>query len=202
MQEDSYKQRYGAEDYYWGTKPSAICQQVLELLPPDRTVSLLDIGCGEGRNAVYFAHCGYGVTAFDLSAAGVAKTDRLAATADVPISVFQADMNEFRLEKSFDILFSTGVFHIIPQKLRQEIFGHYKARTNSGGLHCFSVFVRKPFIGKAPDGDPGAEPWLSGELLTLYHDWKIEHCTEEIFDCMSGGVPHQHAMSRMIARKV
>ncbi len=67
-------------------------------------------------------------------------------------------MNEYRLEKSFDILFSTGVFHIIPQELRREIFGHYKARTNSGGLHCFSVFVRKPFIGKAPDGVRARSP--------------------------------------------
>ncbi len=77
MQQDSYAQRYQAEDYYWGTKPSAICQQVLQLLPPDQTVTLLDIGCGEGRNAVYFAHRGYGVTAFDLSAAGVARQNAL-----------------------------------------------------------------------------------------------------------------------------
>ncbi len=201
-QESSYDERYAAEEYYWGAKPSAICQRVLQLLPPERPLSLLDIGCGEGRNAVYFARNGYGVTAFDLSAAGVAKTERLAEMAEAPITVLQADMNEHRLGQDFDILFSTGVFHLIPRTLREEIFGHYKQHTNLGGLNVFSVFVRKPFIGKAPDSDPGAEPWLSGELLTPYHDWKIEYCTEEIFDCMSGGIPHQHAMSRMIARKV
>ena len=201
-QKSSYDGRYAGQEYYWGTKPSAICHQVLQLLPPDQPVSLLDIGCGEGRNAVFFAHNGYGVTAFDSSAAGVAKTERLAEAANVPIAVFQADMNQYRLEETFDILFSTGVFHLIPRNLRQEVFAHYKGHTNCGGLNVFSVFVRKPFIGKAPDGDPGAEPWLSGELLTLYHDWKIEYCTEEIFDCMSGGIPHQHAMSRMIARNI
>lgn len=201
-QESAYEERYAAEQYHWGTKPSAICRRVLQLAPPDRPLSLLDIGCGEGRNAVYFARSGYRVTAFDLSAAGVAKTKRLAAAANVPLTAYQADMNEHRVEQDFDILFSTGVFHLIPRLLREEIFGHYKQRTISGGLNVFSVFVRKPFIGKAPDSDPGAEPWLSGELLTLYHDWKIEYCTEEIFDCMSGGIPHQHAMSRMIARKM
>ena len=170
--------------------------------PPDQPVSLLDIGCGEGRNAVFFAHNGYGVTAFDSSAAGVAKTERLAEAANVPIAVFQADMNGHRLEGKFDVLFSTGVFHLIPRKLRQEVFAHYKGHTAGGGLNVFSVFVRKPFIGKAPDGDPGAEPWLSGELLTLYHDWKIEYCTEEIFDCISGGIPHQHAVNRVIARSI
>ena len=201
-QESSYEERYAAQAYHWGTKPSAICARVLELLPPERPLSLLDIGCGEGRNAVYFAYKGYRVTAFDLSAAGVAKTERLAATAHVPVTAFQADMNEHRLERDFDILFSTGVFHLMPRSLRAEVLGHYKRHTNLGGLHVFSVFVRKPFIGKAPDSDPDAEPWFSGELLTLYHDWRIEYCTEEIFDCMSGGMPHQHAMSRMIARKM
>ena len=201
-QKSPYDGRYAGQEYYWGTKPSAICHQVLQLLPPDQPVSLLDIGCGEGRNAVFFAHNGYGVTAFDSSAAGVAKTERLAEAANVPIAVFQADMNQHRLEGKFDVLFSTGVFHLIPRNLRQEVFAHYKGHTNCGGLNVVSVFVRKPFIGKAPDGDPGAEPWLSGELLTLYHDWKIEYCTEEIFDCMSGGIPHQHAVNRVIARNI
>ena len=68
-------------------------------------------------------------------------------------------------------------------------------------MNVFSVFVRKSFIPKAPDADKTAHTWLSGELLTYYHDWKIEFCTEEIFDCMSGGVPHQHAVNRMTARR-
>ncbi len=202
QQQSSYDERYAAQEYHWGTKPSAICARVLQLMPPESPLSLLDIGCGEGRNAVYFASKGYKVTAFDLSAAGVAKTERLAKTAGAPVTTFQADMNGYRLEQDFDILFSTGAFHLIPRRLRQELFNHYKQHTDVGGLNVFSVFVRKPFIGKAPDSDPGAEPWYSGELLTLYHDWKIEYCTEEIFDCMSGGIPHQHAMSRMVARKI
>ena len=98
-QKSLYDGRYAGQEYYWGTKPSAICHQVLQLLPPDQPVSLLDIGCGEGRNAVFFAHNGYGVTAFDSSAAGVAKTERLAEAANVPIAVFQADMNQHRFEE-------------------------------------------------------------------------------------------------------
>ncbi len=75
------------------------------------------------------------------------------------------------------------------------------AYTSPGGLNVFSVFVKKPFIGKAPDAEKTAYKWISGEILTYYHEWKIEYCTEEIFDCMSSGVPHQHAVNRIIARK-
>ncbi|MFB3891238.1 MAG: class I SAM-dependent methyltransferase [Phycisphaerae bacterium] len=68
---NQYDREYAPRAYYWGKKPSLLCFKVLELMPPDRPLRLLDIGCGEGRNAVFFARNGYDVTAFDLSPAGV-----------------------------------------------------------------------------------------------------------------------------------
>jgi len=196
-----YDVRYDGETYYWGVKPSLTCFEVLKRMPPDRPLRLLDIGCGEGRNAIFFARNGYHVTAFDLSERGVEKTKRLAEQASVPITVFQSDLNEFRLEEEFDIIFSTGVLHYIPPALRAEIFGNYRLHTNSNGLNVFSVLVHKPFTPPAPDAEPNAHLFTSGELFTHYADWRIEHCTEEIFDCMSSGVSHQHAVNRLVARK-
>jgi len=198
----AYDAKYRLGGYYWGKRPSSICYQVLELMPPERPLKLLDIGCGEGRNAVFFARNGYQVTAFDLSPVGVEKTKKMAAETGVSLVAFTADLLEFRLEESFDVLFSTGTLHYIPKELRAEIFDNYKQFTNQGGIHVFSVFVKKPFIPKAPDAEASAQVWISGELFTHYHDWKIELCTEEIFDCMSSGVPHQHAVNRIIARKL
>jgi len=170
-------------------------------MPPGRPLKLLDIGCGEGRNAVFFARNGYDVSAFDLSAKGVEKTQGLAKLAGVQIKTFVADLKEFRLQEEFDILFSTGVLHYIPPELRKEIFENYKSFTASGGVNVFSVFVKKPFIARAPDGEKTAQKWISGELFSYYHDWRIEFCTEEVFDCNSRGTPHQHAVNRVIARK-
>ena len=148
-----------------------------------------------------FARNGYDVTAFDLSERGVEKTRQLARRAGAPIRVFQADVNTFRLEEEFDILFSTGVLHYIPPALRVEIFRNYQQFTLPGGLNVFSVFVHKPFLPPAPDGEPIAHHYASGELFTYYTDWRIEYCTEQIFDCMSSGIPHQHATNRLVARK-
>ena len=196
-----YDGKYSGPSYYWGINPSQICFEVLKKMPPNRRIRLLDIGCGEGRNAVFFARNGYEVSAFDLSPKGVEKTTRLAEKAGAKVTVFQADINEFRLNEEFDVLFSTGVLHYIPSSLRAEVFENYKTFTSPGGLNVFSVFVKKPFIAKAPDGEATAQKWISGELFSLYHDWRIEYCTEEIFDCNSSGVPHQHSVNRMIARK-
>lgn len=198
--ENQYDEKYSQKGYYWGLKPSPICYKVIELMPPDRHLKLLDIGCGEGRNAIFFARNGYEVTAFDLSEVGVAKTKRMADDIGVKIRAFQANVNEYQLEEEYDILFSTGVLHYIPQELREDIFENYKIHTSDNGLNVFSVLVCKPFIGKAPDAETTSQKWISGELFTYYNDWKIEFCTEEIFDCMAGGPPHKHASNRMIAR--
>ena len=42
-------------------------------MPPTRPLKVLDIGCGEGKDAVFFARNGYDVTAFDLSKEGIEK---------------------------------------------------------------------------------------------------------------------------------
>jgi tellurite methyltransferase len=197
-----YDERYSGETYYWGTRPSRMAYEVLQWLPPDRPRKLLVIGCGEGRNAVFFARNGYQVSAFDLSAVGLEKTARLAARAGTEVRVFAADVNAYRLDEPYDVLFSTGVLHYIPPELRGEVFDNYREHTRPDGLHVMSVFVHKPFIPPAPDGEAKAQRWISGELFTHYADWRIEYCTEEIFDCNSSGVPHQHAMDRVVARKV
>ncbi len=196
-----YDERYSSEAVYWGTIPSAACYEILKLMPPDQPLRLLDIGCGEGRNALFFARNGYVVDAFDISQEGVEKTKHLAENIEVNINIFKASVTDFRLTESYDILFSSAVFQCVPEAMRPELFENYKMFTNPGGLNVFSVFVSKPFITRAPDGDANSYHWKSGELLTHYHDWLIESCSEEIFNCMSSGVPHRHAVNRIIARK-
>jgi tellurite methyltransferase len=196
-----YDTRYAAPGLYWGAKPSAMCLRVLDLLPPERPLRLLDVGCGEGRNAVFFARNGYRVTAFDSSPVGVEKAERAAADLGLSLEAFVADVNVYRPSESFDVIFSTGVLHYVPRKLRTEVLAGYREATLPGGLNAFSVFVAKPFIAPAPDAEPTAHLWRSGELLTHYADWCIEYSVEEVFDCDSGGVAHQHCTNRVVARR-
>jgi tellurite methyltransferase len=196
-----YEEEYKIDRYYWGLEPSKMCYRLLEKLPPVRRLRLLDIGCGEGKDAVFFARVGYEVTAVDISDAGIEKTKRLADQASVSIQVYKADILDYRLDTGYDILFSSGVLHYMKPDLREEIFNNYKQHTNPGGIHMFNVFVHKPFIAPPPEKEPHAYKWKSGELFTYYHDWLIEDCREYIFDCQSSGVPHQHAMNQLMAQK-
>jgi tellurite methyltransferase len=75
---DAYNQKYSGEEYYWGKKPSALCDKVIAHVKPhpDVRARLIDLGCGEGRNAVYFAQHGFDVVGLDLSLPGLEKTKK------------------------------------------------------------------------------------------------------------------------------
>ncbi len=197
-----YEEQYKTDDYYWGTEPNGACYEVLRRVPPTRRLQLLDIGCGEGKDAVFFARNGYDVTAFDITDAGIEKTKRLADRAGVRVNAFKADILDFRLDSSFDILYSSGVLHYMRPEYREEIFDNYKRFTNEGGVHAFNVFVDKPFIAPPPEKETNAYKWHSGELLAHYRDWLVLDSSEIVFDCHSSGIPHRHAMANVLARKV
>lgn len=198
----SYEERYDGQEYYWGTKPNEMCFEVLRRYYPVKPLKLLEIGCGEGRDAVFFAKNGYQVTAFDVTESGIEKAKRLADLHRAQVRFFRADLRDFRPDEDFDIIYSSGVFHHIEPKLRGQIMDSYIEHTAAHGLHAINVFVEKTFIAPPPDPDEGAVNWISGELFTYYRDWLIEECREEVFDCMSSGVLHKHCMDIVYARKV
>jgi tellurite methyltransferase len=195
-----YENDYKKDEYFWGIQPSTMCLKVLELLPPTRPLKILDIGCGEGKDAVFFARCGYDVSAFDISEAGLEKTKRLAEKARVNVRAFRANLWDYRLHEKYDILFSSGALHYMKPALRDEIMANYKAHVNENGLVALHVFVKKPFILPPPEKEKNSFHWKSGQLFSYFHDWYFENCAEYVFDCNSSGVPHRHAANRLYAR--
>ena len=198
-----YDAWYAGEGYYWGRNPSSICNRVIEAIPvrPGFRPRLLDLGCGEGRNAVYFAQHGFEVVGVDASPVGLEKMRRFAKESGVKVDALLADLTEFTPPGAFDVVFSTGALHHLPPAIRQDRFEVFKACTAPGGITAMSVFVQKPFLPPPPDGEPKAHLFRSGELLGHFWDWEILYCVEEVFDCMSSGLPHRHAVNRVLARR-
>jgi tellurite methyltransferase len=197
-----YNDEYGKSDYYWGLKPHDLCLKLLAKYPPVRPLRVLDVGCASGKNAVFLARNGYIVTAFDSKDNFVESTKKLADTYSVDITIFKSDVNDFRLDTKYDIIFSGGGVHYIEPHLREEIFDNYKKNTNVGGIHVMSTFITKDFMAPPPDIERRPNTWKSGELFTHYTEWKIHSCEETIFDCHSSGVFHNHCANRLMAEKV
>lgn len=200
-----YEHRYQGNHFYWGLKPNMLCYEIMKRRPPERLYRVLDIGCGEGKDAVFLARNGYSVTAFDAAQAGVEKARQLAELHSVHVDVFQADVMNFEPDGIFDIVFCSGVLHYLPPEQRSAVLDRLKEHTAPHGLHVMNVFVSKPFIAPPPDAEPAETshaPWKSGELFACYHDWLLLKTDEKIFDCFSSGIPHQHCMDVMIAEKM
>lgn len=198
-----YADRYKADEFYWGLEPNEMCYDILRLKPPSQRRLVLDMGCGEGKDAVFLARCGYRAVGFDLAAESIAKAKWLASQYPTAAAeFFRADMLEYVPQQEYDILFASGVLHYLPPERRGAILQEYQRCIRPGGLCALNVFVQKPFIPPPPDEEIDGGYWRSGELFSLFADWKFHRCEEIIFDCVSGGAPHQHAMDILIAEKI
>ncbi len=85
----AWDQRYSGPDLVWGAGPNRFVADEVAALPPGRAV---DLGAGEGRNAIWLAERGWQVTAVDFSAAGLARAARLAGERGVSVEWVQADL--------------------------------------------------------------------------------------------------------------
>ena len=197
-----YDDKYLKEEYFWGIEPNKACLKVLELMPPIKPLKLLDIGCSEGKDAIFFARCGYDVSAFDISEAGLEKTKRLAEKARVHVHTFRADVCDYRLDKKYDILYAKGTLVYIKSELRDEIMENYKTHVNDNGLAALEVFVEKPFISVPFEKEEGIYNWRSGQLFTYFYDWYVEYCTEYVYNCNMFGIPHRHAANQLFAKNL
>jgi SAM-dependent methyltransferase len=89
----AWDQRYAGPGLVWGAGPNRFVAQELAALPPGRAI---DLGCGEGRNAIWLAERGWRATGVDFSAAGLARAARLAAERGVSVDWVQADLLDWQ----------------------------------------------------------------------------------------------------------
>lgn len=85
-----WEQHYQAKDRIWSGRANAVLVATVEQLPPGRA---LDLGCGEGGDAVWLASRGWDVTAVDISATAVSRTATAAAEAGVGVRAERHDLS-------------------------------------------------------------------------------------------------------------
>ena len=198
----NYEKWYEGDVYYWGTEPADFCDELISLCPPSCEKKVLDIGCGEGKDAVYMASKGYNVTAFDLTENGIRKTIRLAKENGVEINAYVDDINTFETDEQFDIVYSTGTIQYLFDENKKPFFEKISRITRKNGFVFFNVFVEKPFLELPPDWDIEEKMWRSGELFSFFPDWKFIRIDETIFEDDSNGIPHYHCMDTIICEKI
>ncbi|WP_322920018.1 class I SAM-dependent methyltransferase [Nocardioides renjunii] len=75
MDAEAWDERYAASELVWSREPNRLVAAELADLPPGTAV---DLGAGEGRNALWLASRGWSATAVDFSQVALDKGARLA----------------------------------------------------------------------------------------------------------------------------
>lgn len=198
----NYERWYEGDGYYWGTEPAKFLDELIALCPPSGDKKVLDIGCGEGKDAVYMAAKGYAVTAFDLTQNGIRKTLLLARDRGVDIKAYVDDINTFETDDQFDIIYSSGTIQYLFEENKKPFFDKLERITKKNGIVFFNVFVDKPFLELPPDWDKEEKMWKPGELFSYLPAWKFHRIDETIFEDDSNGIPHYHCMDMIICEKL
>ncbi len=74
--------------------------------------TVLDVGCGDGNNAIYLASRGFDVTGIDVSAKAISIAKQKAANAKVAVTFLTLDALKIgTLDKRFDTVIDFGLFH-------------------------------------------------------------------------------------------
>lgn len=113
---DAWDARHAAAGPIESDEPNPALVSVATLLDGRRA---LDLGCGDGRNAVWLARHGWDVTAVDFSEVGVAHGRALAAAAGVEIAWHVRDLLEVQLEQQAYDLVTLLFIHVPPAERRQ-----------------------------------------------------------------------------------
>jgi SAM-dependent methyltransferase len=97
-----WDERYRANTQIWSGRPNGALVTEVGGEAPGRA---LDVGCGEGADAVWLAQRGWQVTALDVSKVALDRAKAAALAADVEVRWLHAGLIEARLpEASFDLV--------------------------------------------------------------------------------------------------
>ncbi|MGA7910688.1 MAG: class I SAM-dependent methyltransferase, partial [Candidatus Dormiibacterota bacterium] len=102
MKSQEWDQRYATTDLIWGAGPNRFLVAEVDGLSPGRA---LDLGCGEGRNAIWLAQRGWQVSGVDFSEAGLDKARHLAVERGVEVTWVRADLLDYQPDHgAFDLV--------------------------------------------------------------------------------------------------
>ncbi len=199
---------------HFGTEPSKILGRFHGLIRPGGRV--LDIGVGQGRNAIFLARLGFEVDGIDTSEVGLAAVRETASEEDLPIELHHGDAMTFSPGRAYDAVLALGIIPLLGHDDVDLLFDRIDGWTAPGGLVYVSAFtVQDKRYGESHESweGLGRNTFQSGrrlrtflepdEVLSLLPGYGAEHHWEglarEHRHC--DAPPERHHMAYLVARK-
>ena len=130
--ESFWEEFYREHERRWSGRPNPVLVDVVRCLSPG---TALDLGCGEGGDAIWLARQGWHVTAVDVSTTALDRAEAAAAKANVGgrIDFQQHDLAHVFPEGSFDLV-SAQYLHSPIEFPRVHVLREAASAVTPGGL--------------------------------------------------------------------
>jgi len=166
----SWDAMYAEKPTVWSGEPNSQLVAEVSDLPPGRA---LDVGCGEGADAVWLAQHGWTVDAVDISVVALDRAQAHSKALDVEISFMLADLiNDPPAPNAYDLV-SVQFFHLSdpPRSVLMRSLG--EAVTPAGHL----LIVGHHFDDVDVDDEHAHmrdRIHTVDDMLELFADWAVE----------------------------
>ena len=205
---------YQAHERYWWQIPvrhslkpedypsSLLAQQTLRVLGGRPRGRALDIGAGEGSDAIRLALLGYDVDAVEVSIVGAEKISQFAKEAGARVRVSVADAQNYQPKGLYDVIICNGVLHYVKDKDR--VISLMQGATRDGGINVISLWSTHTPVPECHDRVPVYSDPEDGVVTGRYQDWPKEfiYFERDKADVAHSDLPpHRHSHIKFIARK-
>lgn len=170
MDSADWDARYAASDAVWSLEPNAWVERTLAHLDPGTAV---DLGAGEGRNALWLASLGWEVTAVDFSAVGLATGARRATELGLDVEWVTADATTWVSPQQVDLV--VVAYLQLPADDLARALGNAAGYLAPGGTLAVVGHDRANTVGGPPDP---AVLYTVDELRAAVSALQIVHCTQ------------------------
>ena len=148
---------------------------VREVLRYKKSGSVLDLGCGVGRDTLFLAKKGFRVTAVEKNTQALAGLKEIARLKKLRVNVQWKDIATYMPKNKFDMVLSNMVLHFLPNHEQKVQILAMQKHTKKGGMNIVSSYTDK--------NKKETRPNLihAGSLKKAYEDarWSILHYREE-----------------------
>jgi ubiquinone/menaquinone biosynthesis C-methylase UbiE len=117
-----------------------------KLIKKNKQKTILDLGCGDGRDSIYFFNKGLKVTAVDFSDSGIKKIK----SQNSKINCVLSDIRKIKFPKnSFDVIYAHLSVHYFDDKTTTKIFDNlYKILKKDGLIFIKCKSIDDTLFGK------------------------------------------------------
>lgn len=179
-----YKAEYKNKGYTpaYG-KPEKQLLDFFNFLKNKNAKTVLELGCGDGRNLFELAKRGFEVTGVDL--AGKEFVEEKAKKEKLKINFIEGDITNLKLNQKFDVIICSEVFHLIERKYLTTIFEKIKNSLNNRGFVYVDILtdLKRVFTKSKQEFEYEDQPNYSSNKIKEFYksqfkNWKIWKLSE------------------------